>query len=137
MSEEKQKHLEIIQGVITRMANNSFLLKGWTVTLLAGLSIATTLIELKYLLIILAIPTLAFWGLDSYYLRQERLFRKLYEEARNSYYVKDSNFSIFSMDTSPYNSKVDTWIKVLISKTEIWFYLPIYLVTSILYIISE
>ena len=34
--ENKIKHLEIIQGVINRMAGNSFALKGWAVTLVAG-----------------------------------------------------------------------------------------------------
>lgn len=35
--EEKMRHLEMIQNVISRMASNSFLLKGWTVTLVVGL----------------------------------------------------------------------------------------------------
>ena len=35
--EMKLKHLEFIQGIITRMANNSFMLKGWAVTLVAGI----------------------------------------------------------------------------------------------------
>ena len=35
--DRKMKHLEMIQGVISRMANNSFMLKGWAVTLVAGI----------------------------------------------------------------------------------------------------
>ena len=35
--EQKIKHLEFIQTTINRMAGNSFLLKGWTVTLTGGL----------------------------------------------------------------------------------------------------
>ena len=35
--ENKLRHLEMIQNIISRMANNSFLLKGWTVTLVAGI----------------------------------------------------------------------------------------------------
>jgi len=35
--ENKRKHLEFIQGVITRMAGNLFFLRGWTITLLAAL----------------------------------------------------------------------------------------------------
>ena len=31
------KEIDLIQGVITRMANNSFLLKGWIVSLIAVL----------------------------------------------------------------------------------------------------
>lgn len=35
--ESKIKHLEMIQGIINRMASNSFYLKGWAVTLVAGI----------------------------------------------------------------------------------------------------
>ena len=35
--EDKRKHLELVQGVINRMASNSFMLKGWAVTLVAGI----------------------------------------------------------------------------------------------------
>lgn len=36
-NESKLKHLEMIQGIINRMASNSFALKGWAVTLVAGI----------------------------------------------------------------------------------------------------
>jgi hypothetical protein len=35
--EKKLAHLNLIQAVITRMGSNSFLLKGWSVTLVAAL----------------------------------------------------------------------------------------------------
>ena len=35
--DKKLKHLEMVQGVINRMASNSFMLKGWAVTLVAGI----------------------------------------------------------------------------------------------------
>ena len=35
--DNKIKHLELIQGIINRMAGNSFMLKGWAVTLVAGI----------------------------------------------------------------------------------------------------
>lgn len=37
MMDNKVNHLEMIQGVISRMASNSFALKGWAVTLVAGI----------------------------------------------------------------------------------------------------
>jgi hypothetical protein len=33
---DKIKHLEMIQAVISRLANNSFLLKGWSITLVSA-----------------------------------------------------------------------------------------------------
>ncbi len=35
--EAKLKHLEMIQGVVNRMASNSFQLKGWSVVLVSAL----------------------------------------------------------------------------------------------------
>jgi len=37
MDEDQRKHLELIQAVITRMAGNSFLIRGWSVTLVSAL----------------------------------------------------------------------------------------------------
>ena len=35
--ENKRKHLEFIQSVIARMNSNSFLIKGWSITLVSAL----------------------------------------------------------------------------------------------------
>ena len=78
MREDLTKHLEFIQAIIARMAGNSFLLKGWTVTIAAAL-FALAANDARAVFAMLAFfPALWFWGLDAYYLRQERLFRKLY-----------------------------------------------------------
>ncbi len=46
MDEDKRKHLEFIQGVINRHNSNSFMIKGWTITITAALyALAGTLKE--------------------------------------------------------------------------------------------
>ncbi len=91
--EQKMKHLELIQGVINRMANNSFLLKGWVVTLVVGiLALASKDTDKQYFWIAY-IPILMFWFLDAYYLQQERLYRSLYEKVRKTK-NKDIDFSL-------------------------------------------
>ncbi|WP_133511624.1 hypothetical protein [Candidatus Thiosymbion oneisti] len=63
-----EKHLDLLQGVINRMAGNSFLLKGWNVTLVAAL-LAVAADELEPLQVSVALlPVLALWGLDGYFL---------------------------------------------------------------------
>ena len=37
MKDEKIKHLEFIQSIISRMANNSFIIKGWSITVLTAI----------------------------------------------------------------------------------------------------
>ena len=39
MDERRKNHLQMIQGIIDRMARNSFQLKGWTVTLATALEV--------------------------------------------------------------------------------------------------
>lgn len=80
VNENKLKHLELIQNVITRMANNSFLLKGWNLTILAAL-IGLNKDGLDGKVIFIGfILTVVFWVLDAYYLSQERIFRARYDE---------------------------------------------------------
>lgn len=126
--ENKIKHLEMIQGVINRMANNSFKLKGWAVTLAAGIfALASKDTEKQYYLVVY-LPVLVFWFLDSYYLFQERLYRALYNEIRK----KDEKSIDFSMNAAPFNhsTKKNTFICCLISKTELLFYCPLAVVCT-------
>lgn len=113
---QTEKHLEFLQGVISRLARNSFLIKGWTVTLVAALfALASKDAEAGYVLIAY-LPTLMFWSLDAYYLRQERLFRSLYDEVRRG------EVTDFSMDTTPVEEKAESWVSVAFSRTIVLFY---------------
>ncbi len=100
------KHLEIIQQVITRMANNSFLIKGWSLTLLS-LVLAIGLKEKIYTLLwVMLLPSIMLWCLDGYYLRQEKLFRKLWDKYKGD---PQESASDFSMDTTEFKSKISYW----------------------------
>ena len=73
-------HLTIMQGVITRMADNSRHCKVWCVTLVAAtLVLVARTGEPQHALIAL-IPTLLFLVLDAYYLALEKAFRNSYDE---------------------------------------------------------
>jgi len=116
--EAKIAHLELIQAVITRMASNSFLLKGWSVALVAAL-FALAADKSEVLFVYLAyFPAIALWILDGYFLRQERLFRKLYDHVR----ALELSSIDFSMNTSPFMSEVDPWSAVCFSKTVLVFH---------------
>lgn len=129
----KIKHLEMIQGVINRMANNSFMLKGWAVTLVAGiLALASKDANKMYFLIAYA-PIIVFWGLDSYYLLEERLYRALYNKTR----LLEENDVDFAMNATKeeFKSKKHSFWNCLFSKTEIWFYLPLAIVCFVVIIV--
>lgn len=83
-NERVVKHLEFIQGVVNRLGRNSFLLKGWSMTVLvAGALLMMRLRPDQSLFALtLLIPVFGFWLLDAYFLRQERLFRAEYDRVR-------------------------------------------------------
>ena len=58
-------------------------------------------------------PAIAFWGLDGYFLRQEKFFRKLYDYVRG---LSEDQID-FSMNTSKVKDQVDSWASVTLSKT--------------------
>ena len=118
----RTKHLELIQAVVSRLAHNSFVYKGWAVTIVSAIFVLATKDPNPLYLLIALVPTLAFWGLDSYYLRQERLFRKLYDRMRVKPLVEWQN-DPFSMNTDPCKGEVKTWLQTCRSTT-IW---PLYL----------
>lgn len=114
----KIKHLEMIQNIISRMANNSFLLKGWSVVLVSALFVLGAKDASISFILLAYFPVLAFWILDGYFLWQERLYRKLYDKVREA---GESNID-FSMDTSSVISEVNPWAEVIFSKTLSIFY---------------
>ena len=127
--EQKMKHLELIQEVIKRMANNSFLLKGWTVTLVTGiLALASKDTDKQYFWIAY-IPILMFWFLDAYYLQLERRYRRLYNSRLEE---REVNFSM-QMPIPSIEEKT-TYIQALVSKTEIGFYIALGIIISIVFL---
>ena len=73
-----QKHLEMVQGVITRMAENSRSCKLWCVTLVSAVLVLVARTEKPEYALIALIPALLFLILDTYYLALERAFRASY-----------------------------------------------------------
>ena len=111
----KLKYLEFIQAIISRMSSNSFMLKGWCITLISALfALAAKDTDPLYVLVAY-IPIPAFWLLDGYYLSLERQYRELYKKA----IICDPNSIDFSLDAREFNTGRNTWLSSLISPS-IW-----------------
>ena len=115
--DRKKLHLEFLQSAVSRMAQNSFSLKAWAVTLVSAVFALAASQSHQLFFLMCYIPLCSFWVLDAYYLRQERLFRKLYDKVRES--EEDLKFS---MDTSVVEDKVGSWLCVMFSVTLNIFY---------------
>jgi len=118
--ENKRKHLELIQGIINRMSSNSFMLKGWAVTLVAGIFAISAKDADKMYFLVAYIPVIIFWFLDAYYLKQEHLYICLYDEVRQ----RGEEEIDFCLNAAQYDTK-EEYTKCLLSNTEKWFYLPL------------
>lgn len=125
----KHKHLEFIQASIGRMSGNLFLLKGWSVTLIAALFALAAKDTNKAYIVVAYFPLFIFWFLDAYFLAMERRFRSLYEHVRC---LKEEDID-FSMDTELY--KIDPrnqWISALFSRTLFPYYITLALLMILL-----
>lgn len=111
--EAKLKHLELVQGVINRMAGNSFLLKGWSVTLVSALFALAAKDSTQFFIYLAYFPCLTFWSLDGFFLWQEKMYRKLYQEVTQ----KPPETIDFDLNAEKYKSEVDSWFSVCFSTT--------------------
>lgn len=118
----KIAHLQMIQGVIDRMGGNLFYLKGWAITLLAGLfafSTSDILPNGKWSILLLVILLFLFWILDGYFLSLERCFRDLYDKVRK---MKEEDID-FSMNVGEFIKLRDRApLKTMFRPTLFWFY---------------
>jgi hypothetical protein len=111
------------------MASHSFAVKGIAITLATGaIGLAASTKDPNAALAGACI-VLVLWGLDAYYLRRERAFRRLFETERQ----KEGPPS-FSMDPNDYMWKVEWWIRVALSKTLFWLYTPVLLLDVLTYL---
>ena len=127
--EAKLKHLELIQGVINRLAADSFRMKGWALILVSALLVLLAREGRVEFTWIGFVPALVFWGLDGYFLRQERLFRDLYDRVRG---LSESDID-FSMDTGAFKR---TLRSATFSTTLMPFYGALILVVGLALIIG-
>jgi hypothetical protein len=122
MNEDQRKYFELLQAVIARLAANSFSIKGWAVALVAVLGGFAAKDADPRFVFGLWLPAFCFWGLDAFYLRQERLFRSLY----NAAIAPNSTVPVYSMKTSPFESQIPGVVKVAFSRSILWLHLPIF-----------
>jgi len=117
----KAAHLQMIQGVITRMAGNSFALKTLSVTLAAAVTAYSGAVPtaLRFATIGGILSIVVFWLLDAQYLRLERLFRYLYDQIR----AKET--TDYSMGVSEFLSQVESTPRIAFSWSVLWMYLAL------------
>jgi hypothetical protein len=127
------KEIGIVQNIIGRMANNSFLIKAWAITLIVASLIVKGATYHHY---VAFLPWFVFWCLDAYFLRMERLYRKLYDwliinREKSEDFLLDINKASLE---NRFGKEVPHMPRVMLSKTLVTFYavLLVVIIVSIL-----
>ncbi len=129
MNDKKLKHLELIQGIITRMGANLFTLRGWMITLVVALSVAFLEVGRNELQLILVLVVLIFWVHDAYFLSLERSYRCLYDKVRE---LSEEEID-FSMGIAEFDKLRTTSIwYCMLSKTLAFFYVPTFILIALI-----
>ncbi len=119
-TEKVVEHLKLTQAVIDRLGRNSLWVKTWSLSLVVTAMILVAIQDLRHLIFILMPITLVLgsWTLDGYFLWQERLFRKVYDELRVQ---SDTDFEMNPMKHK--NKPKCSWLSAILSVTLVIFYL--------------
>ncbi len=135
MDERKElqiKSMEFCQGNISRMANNSSVLKAWFLVAFTALftffaksvssetSYNVTLADLIWIL-----PMLVFPLLDAFYLKQERMFIDVYNDFEKSINGTDDPRQPFDLKPSKRQREKYNLLNVVFSMSIGWFYFPL------------
>lgn len=127
------KEIDLIQSCIKRMANNSFLIKGWTLSLIVivlSLSLKEN-VNIIFLSFILLIPILTFWFLDSFFLQTEKKFRKMHEWVIKN--RENSNEYLYDLNPKRFDKEVQSRFRIMMSAT-LWpfYFIPFFVLVVII-----
>lgn len=118
-----RSHLEMLQGIIQRMAENSRSCKLWSITALSAVLFFAARTGVAWYTLIALVPLSLFFLLDVYYLSLERRFRRSYEstleELRKDTYGPEEVYRI-----SPADFSVNVLMKCLRSPSVYLYYPP-------------
>jgi hypothetical protein len=129
MDDKKIKHLELIQAIITRMNSNSFVIKGWVITIVSAVLALLASTHNTSFIVITALPIVVFWIVDSFYLQTERKYVELYKLTIK----QDSAIAPFSLNPEEdaiKSAKKTLYFNVFTSRTIISFYLSLLLIAG-------
>jgi hypothetical protein len=106
-----------IQAIVGRLSQHSFVIRGWSVTLVSVMfAIIASQNRQSWVMVLFALgSTLIFWILDAYYLRRERMFRHLYDAAAKRLTEGSVAPEVrpFDMDIRGYAARVPSFVATL------------------------
>ena len=120
------------QSIINRLGSNSFLLKGWSMTVIVAAMALIVKSDMKspFIVLLVTLPVIGFWILDGYFLWQEKLFRQVYDE------IRVQSDTDFKMDVMKHKCKPKcSWVFAISSITLLTFYLVEFIFILLVFVI--
>jgi hypothetical protein len=107
-------HINLIQGIINRLAGNSSSCKTWCMTLVAALLSLSGATHVPAIVTVALVPIVVFGFMDTMYLAQERAYRKLYNEVlekihKRSYALEDTFGARASLEFGSVIAVLTSW----------------------------
>jgi len=132
--EKKIRHLEMIEKIITRMADNSFLLKRWGILVLVAIVALSHWENSEYVILAAIIPCIMLWILDSYHLCIERRYRSHYDVVR----AKSNDEIDYSMHCEyDKDDREMRYLNAFRSRTESVFYILIIVSIVVIFFVCK
>ena len=133
-TDKLHKEIDLIQNVINRMSHNSFLIKGWALSIV-GVMLALVKDSIftpkgSLLLSIILVFTITFWYLDAFFLKAEKKYIKLYNWIIINR-PKGNYENLYDLNVTRF--KVESHFKIMFSKTLWTFYsIPLLIIIGLL-----
>lgn len=128
----KVAHLNMIQGVVSRVAGYSASIKNFCVTIVAAVLALYSQRPDEHLAWLALLVVVVFGLLDARYLCVERAFRSLYNSVRREPLSKGSDFYIGPTFEAAHKTR-----EAVLSWSVLWFYLPFLAAIALLLVVLK
>jgi hypothetical protein len=123
-------HINLLQGIINRLANNSASCKTWCLTLVAALLSLAGSTHIAGIVTVALVPVVVFGFMDTMYLAQERAYRDLY--ARTVGAIRDRSYKLSNVFDAGAPLTFPRFCYALAS----WSIFPVYLSLIVAYVVA-
>ena len=123
-------HINLLQGIITRLANNSASCKTWCLTLVGALLSLAGAVHVPEIVTFALIAVVIFGLLDTIYLAEETAYRDLYQITVQA--IRDGKYGRDNI----YEARAALHFSTFLSALASWSILPVYLTLILAYFIA-
>jgi hypothetical protein len=120
-------HINLLQGIINRLANNSTSCKTWCLTLVGALISLAGAAHVPGIITFAIIPVVIFGFMDTMYLAQEKAYRDLYTHVIER--IRTTNYALCDV----FEARAPLGLSSVLSAIKSWSILPIYAGLIIMY----